>query len=78
MAGSFRSGWISFGSRTWKQHHFVSVEAQRFDGAHDLFGRFVEIGNDHDQAAAAQEFLKMEERLGEIGARARFGQLQAA
>ncbi len=61
-----------------EKHHFVSVEPQRFDGAHDFFGRFVEIGNHHHQAAAAQEFLKMEERLGEIGARARFGELQAS
>ena len=61
-----------------KQHDFVAVEAQRLDGPHDVFRRIVKIGNEHDDAAAPQELLKMFERLGEIGARVRLGLFQAA
>ena len=41
-------------------------------------GRLVEIGNEHDDAAAPQKLLEMVERLGEIGARARLGLFEAA
>ena len=61
-----------------KQNHFVAVEAQRFDGADDVLGRFVKIGNEHDDPAAAQELLEMVERLGEIGAGVRLGMFEAA
>ena len=77
VAGSRNSGRISFGIEHVEQNDFVAVEAQRLDGADDVFGRIVEIGNEHDHAAAAQELLKMMERFGEIGARARLGMLEA-
>ncbi len=59
-----------------EQDDFVAMEAQRLDGANDFLGRFVEIGNHQHQAAAAQKFLEVVQRLGEIGARARLGKFE--
>src|SRR6266851_8863851 len=61
-----------------KQHDFVPVETQRLDGPHNVFRRIVKIGNEDDDSAAAQELLKMMERLGEIRARMRLGLFEAA
>src|SRR5207249_521929 len=61
-----------------KEDDLVAVEAQRLDGANDAFGRFIEIGNDHDQAAPAEKLLKVAHRLAEVGARARLGELESA
>ena len=41
-----------------KQHDFVAVEAQRLDGADDRLRRFVEIGDDHHEAAARRNSWK--------------------
>ena len=60
-----------------KQNHFVAVKAQRRDGVDNGFRILVEIG-DHDRdAAPMEEILKMLERLGKIGARARLGLFEA-
>ena len=60
-----------------EQDHFVAVVAQRLDGADNAFGRLPEIGNDQHDAAALQELLEVAHGLGEIGAGAGFGLLQA-
>ena len=68
--GSFSFGRISCGSRTWNRIRSLPRIAQRLDGVDHDFGLFVEIGDHHHDAAPPQELLKMDERLGEIGARA--------
>jgi hypothetical protein len=60
--GSRNFGAISFGSSTWKQHHFIAAEAQRLDGLDDLFRLFVEIRDHEHDAARLQEFLEVDER----------------
>jgi hypothetical protein len=61
-----------------KQENLVSSEAQGLNGANDLLGRFIEIRDDENQATASEELLKVVERLAEVGASPRFGQLESA
>src|SRR5437870_4646534 len=61
-----------------EQNDLVAVKAQWLDGPNDMFGRFVEVGNDHDEAAPPEEFLKMAHRLAEVRTRARLCELEAS
>ena len=56
-----------------EENHLIAAKAQRLDGLDDGVGLFVEIRKHHHDAAAVQEILKMDEGLGEIGARAGLG-----
>ena len=69
--GSRNFGLISCGSSMWNSTTSLPLIAQRLDGLDDRSGLLVKIGDHHHDAAAVQEILKMHERLGEIGMRAR-------
>src|SRR5581483_5532134 len=60
-----------------EQDDFIAVEAQRGGGIDDHLRVLPEIGDDRYQAAAVQELLKVQKRLGEIRARAEFRFLDA-
>src|SRR5579864_2135256 len=61
-----------------KEHDFVAVKTQRFNRSYDVLRRIVKIGDEDDDSAAAQELLKMMQRLGEIGAGMRLRLFEAA
>ena len=61
-----------------EEHDLVAVKTQRLDGPHDVLGVAEEVGDDHDHAAAPQELPQVIDRLREVGAGARLGELEAA
>ena len=76
MAEPLSSGRISCGSSTWKRTTSLPWKRKRLDGAHDGLRILVEIGDHDHDAAPMQEFLKVLQRLGKVGARARLRLLQ--
>jgi hypothetical protein len=78
-----RCGFAEFGLdlmrvEDMKEYNLVSVETQRFDRTDDVLRRIVKVGDEDDDPTAAQELLKVVQRLGEVSSRLRLGILEAA